>query len=131
MRKSIQRNPSERPLLGDSKEAWRAYALSLEQCITLAHRQLHNAALQIEGFKPEPPEPDVQPAAEPIPEGMITKMELARRLKKTIRTVENWQAKGIVPFIKTGRSVLFKWCDVEKHLKDNFRVCHLHRLTLL
>ena len=57
------------------------------------------------------------------PEGYITKEELAKRLKKTVRTVENWQAKGIVPFVKAGRSVLFKWSDVESHLQTNFRIC--------
>lgn len=56
------------------------------------------------------------------PEGYITKDELAKRLKKTVRTVENWQARGIVPFVKAGRSVLFKWSDVESHLQSNFRI---------
>ena len=56
-------------------------------------------------------------------EGYITKSEVARRLKKTVRTIENWQAKGILPFYKAGRSVLFKWSDVEGHLRQNYRVC--------
>lgn len=58
------------------------------------------------------------------PEGYITKEQVAKRLKKTVRTVENWQRKGILPFVKAGRSVLFKWADVEAHLQRNFRVCH-------
>ena len=57
------------------------------------------------------------------PEGYITKCEVARRLKKTERTIEHWQRKGILPFVKAGRSVLFKWSDVEAHLQQNFRVC--------
>jgi excisionase family DNA binding protein len=57
------------------------------------------------------------------PEGYITKEEVAKRLKKTVRTVENWQARGIIPFVKAGRSVLFKWSDVEGHLQSNFRIC--------
>jgi excisionase family DNA binding protein len=57
------------------------------------------------------------------PEGYITKVEVAKRLKKTVRTVENWQRRGILPFIKAGRSVLFKWSDCEMHLHQNFRVC--------
>jgi excisionase family DNA binding protein len=56
------------------------------------------------------------------PEGYITKEEVAKRLKKTVRTVENWQARGIIPFVKAGRSVLFKWTDVESHLQSNFRI---------
>ncbi len=61
----------------------------------------------------------------PLREGYITKQEVARRLKKTVRTVENWQRRGYIPFIKAGRSVLFDWPDVEAHLQKNFRVCHL------
>ena len=57
------------------------------------------------------------------PEGYITKEEVAKRLKKTVRTIENWQARGILPFVKAGRSVLFKWSDVESHLQSNFRIC--------
>ena len=59
------------------------------------------------------------------PEGYITKVEVARRLKKTVRTVENWQKRGFIPFIKAGRSVLFSWPDVQAHFQKNFRVCHL------
>lgn len=58
-------------------------------------------------------------------EGYLTKQEVARRLKKTVRTIENWQARGIIPFIKAGRSVLFNWPDVQAHLQRNFRVCRL------
>jgi excisionase family DNA binding protein len=56
-------------------------------------------------------------------EGYITKAEVAKRVKKTLRTVENWQRDGILPFIKVGRSVLFKWSDVEQHLQSHYRVC--------
>ena len=58
-------------------------------------------------------------------DGYITKEEVAKRLKKTVRTIENWQARGIIPFIKVGRSVLFDWPDVQAHLQRNFRVCKL------
>ena len=57
------------------------------------------------------------------PEGYITKKEVARRVKKTVRTVEHWQRRGILPFVKCGQSVLFKWDDVERHLNEHFRVC--------
>jgi excisionase family DNA binding protein len=52
----------------------------------------------------------------------LTKEELAKRLKKTVRTIENWQRRGILPFVKAGRSVLFNWVDVKRHLHSNFRV---------
>jgi excisionase family DNA binding protein len=54
-------------------------------------------------------------------EEFITKEEVAKRLKKTERTIENWQRRGILPFVKVGRSVLFKWSDVVGHLQGNFR----------
>ena len=54
---------------------------------------------------------------------MLTKKELAVRLKMTVRTVENWQRRGALPFVKVGKVVLFHWSDVVAHLKSNFRVC--------
>ncbi len=59
------------------------------------------------------------------PEEYITKEEVARRLKKTARTIENWQRQGYIPFVKTGHSVIYKWSDVEAHLQANFRICRL------
>ena len=61
------------------------------------------------------------------PEGFITKETLAIRLSRTVRTVENWQRRGIIPYVKCGRCVLFKWTDVETHLQTHFRVCGLNR----
>ena len=54
---------------------------------------------------------------------MLNKRELAVQLKMTVRTVENWQRRGILPFVKVGKVVLFHWPDVVAHLKSNFRVC--------
>jgi excisionase family DNA binding protein len=54
---------------------------------------------------------------------MLTKKELAQRLKVTLRTIENWQRRGVLPFVKMGKIVLFHWPDVVEHLKANFRVC--------
>jgi len=56
-------------------------------------------------------------------EGYITKDEVARRMKKTTRTVEKWQKRGIIPFVKCGHAVLFDWADVQRHLEANYRVC--------
>jgi excisionase family DNA binding protein len=61
-----------------------------------------------------------QPAA--APEGFIGKTEVARRLNKTIRTVDNWMNRGLLPYYKIGRSVEFKWSDVESHLRQTCRV---------
>src|SRR5689334_3253182 len=63
----------------------------------------------------------------PVPEKpsdqMLNKKELSARLKVTVRTVENWQAEGLLPYIKISTVVLFHWPDVLEHLKTNFRVC--------
>jgi len=62
-----------------------------------------------------------QPPAQP--EGFIEKPEVARRLNKTIRTVDNWMTRGILPYYKMGRSVSFRWSEVEAHLAQTCRVC--------
>lgn len=56
-------------------------------------------------------------------EEFINKAEVARRLKKKLRTIDNWMKRGILPYYKMGRSVSFKWSDVQTHLESNFRVC--------
>lgn len=55
-------------------------------------------------------------------EDFITKEEVARRLKKTTRTVENWQRRGYIPFVKVQQSVLFRWSSVVRHLEQKFGV---------
>jgi excisionase family DNA binding protein len=32
-------------------------------------------------------------------------------------------AEGIIPFYKLGRTVLFKWSEVDAHIQAHFRVC--------
>ena len=61
-----------------------------------------------------------QPLA--TPEGFIGKTEVAQRLNKTLRTVDNWMQRGLLPYYKIGRSVVFKWSDVESHLTQTCRV---------
>ena len=61
-----------------------------------------------------------QPPA--LPEGFIGKKEVARRLNKGIRTVDYWMERGILPYYKIGRSVEFKWSEVEAHLAQTCRV---------
>lgn len=56
----------------------------------------------------------------------ISKTDVAVRLGKTSRTVECWMRQGVIPYIKIGKgrraTVLFKWADIEAHLKSNFGV---------
>lgn len=53
------------------------------------------------------------------PEPFIDKAEVARRLGKTTRTVEVWSKKGYLPFVKVGRSCLYRWPDIETRLLEN------------
>ena len=77
-----------------------------------------------------------QPAAMPLPslrqdphralgEGcdeVLTKEELAAKLKVAVRTIENWQHDGFLPFLKISNVVLFHWPTVLAHLLANFGV---------
>ena len=49
--------------------------------------------------------------------GYLTKTEVAGRLRKSKRTIDEWGSKGILPYIKIRRSVLFKWPDVVQALQ--------------
>ena len=67
--------------------------------------------------------PLISPSAA-FDEGYIGKCEIAKRLGKSTRTIDNWMKRGFLPYIKTSsRSVLFQWGDVQDYLKQNYRVC--------
>jgi len=53
---------------------------------------------------------------------LLTKEKLAPRLHVGIRTIENWQRRGVLPYIKIGKIVLFVWSDVVEAVKK-FRIC--------
>ncbi len=67
-------------------------------------------------------DPPVQSLPAPAVEAFIKKPEVARRLGKTVRCVDNWMARGILCHYKIGRSVVFKWSEVEAQLAQSFRV---------
>jgi excisionase family DNA binding protein len=89
-----------------------------------------NTQIQIPGGQPQPAAhppmamgvATVTPTP-PAPEGYIDKVEVAQRLGKTVRCIDNWMKRGLIPFFKIGRTVSFKWSDVEAHLSDTCRVC--------
>ena len=58
---------------------------------------------------------------------MIQKCEVAKRLNKSTRWVENYCKSGIIPFIKIGRSVFFNWDDVTESLEANSSVRFLRK----
>jgi excisionase family DNA binding protein len=55
-------------------------------------------------------------------DGLLTKHQLAMRIGVSMRTVETWMARKLVPHIKIGKTVRFHWSDVEQALKRNFGV---------
>jgi len=59
---------------------------------------------------------------EPNVEPFIKKAEVARRLQKTVRTVDNLMKRGILPYYKIGRSVTFKWSEIASQLAQTCRV---------
>ena len=62
-------------------------------------------------------------ACDPSVESYIAKHECARRLGRTVRSVDSYMEKGIIPFYKLGRTVAFKWSEVDAHIKAHYRVC--------
>lgn len=62
-------------------------------------------------------------SADSPPAGFISKRELARRLRKSIRTISYWQRCGILPYVKCRRSVYYDWHAITAHLGRNFHVC--------
>ena len=47
---------------------------------------------------------------------LLTKDELAPKLRRSSRTVDAWMKAGRLPYLKIGRSVLFRWPDVLEKL---------------
>jgi excisionase family DNA binding protein len=67
------------------------------------------------------------PALEPA-EQYISKKEVAFRLGRDVRTIDNWMREGKLPFYKIGRAVAFRWSEVQSFLVANFRVCRKPRV---
>lgn len=54
---------------------------------------------------------------------MLTKKELAARLKVSVRTVEQWQHDGHLPYLRISGVLLFHWPAVVKALTEKFQIC--------
>ena len=52
----------------------------------------------------------------------LTKSEVAQRLRKTPRTIEQWTRAGMLPVLKIGRSCLYDWGQVQAALRERFTV---------
>ena len=53
----------------------------------------------------------------PIVRGLITKKEVAIGLQSSLRHVDNLMSQKKIPYIRLGRSVRFRWSDIEKALE--------------
>jgi excisionase family DNA binding protein len=62
-----------------------------------------------------------QPTTQPADETLLDKPAIARRLNKSVRTVDAWMKAKKLPYMKVGRSVLFRWGAVLEKL-EAFRV---------
>ena len=48
---------------------------------------------------------------------LLVKREVAAKLKRSVRTVDTWMKAGKLPYIKLGKTVLFRWADVLEKLQ--------------
>jgi hypothetical protein len=60
-------------------------------------------------------------AVERATDGLLTKKDLAIKVRKSPRTIDCWMRSGRLPYLKIGKSILFDWDDVLAKLKS-FRV---------
>ena len=44
----------------------------------------------------------------------LTPQQLAERLNKSVRTLQNWRNQGLLPYKRMGNSVLFHWGSCKK-----------------
>jgi len=55
-------------------------------------------------------------------EPFITKQEVGSRMRKPVRTIEDWMRRRIIPFYKVGQAVRFRWSEVQAHFAARYRV---------
>ena len=54
--------------------------------------------------------------------GMLTRQEIAKQLRISTRTVDEWRQDKVIPCIKVGKVVLFYWPDVVSALREKYSV---------
>ena len=62
------------------------------------------------------------PAPAATAETFITKVEVAKRLNRDVRTITTWMRQGLIPYYRIAHTVAFKWSEVEKQLAATCRV---------
>ena len=53
---------------------------------------------------------------------LITKTELAKKLKVSTRTIDAWREQGVISCIKINSQVRFDWSEVLRELKEGKEV---------
>ena len=53
---------------------------------------------------------------------LLKKAELAERLGVSTRTIDDWQRRGRIAYLKIGRSARYRWGDVIAKLSELCRV---------
>jgi len=51
------------------------------------------------------------------PAPLLTKEQVARNCQVSLRTVENWTKRRVIPAIKVRRTVRYRWAAVEEGLR--------------
>ena len=57
-----------------------------------------------------------------VSERLLKKAELAERLGVSSRTIDDWQRRGRIAYLKIGRSARYRWGDVIAKLSERCRV---------
>ena len=70
------------------------------------------------GDQGEPPKGRTLADGEPF----LTKEEVGGRMRKPVRTIEDWMRRRIIPFYKVGQAVRFRWSEVQAHFAARYRV---------
>ena len=55
-------------------------------------------------------------------EGWVGKKAAAEHLKISVRSVDNWMKKGLIPYIRIGRGVRIKLSEVDEMLNRRLKV---------
>jgi excisionase family DNA binding protein len=62
------------------------------------------------------------PAPATLYDPVMTKRQLAAHLHVSLRTIDNWQKKGYLPYYKIGKIVRFKLSDVQGALDGKLKM---------
>jgi predicted DNA-binding transcriptional regulator AlpA len=54
-------------------------------------------------------------------EDLLVKRQVAAKIQRSVRTIDAWMRQGKLPYLKIGKTVLFRWPDVLEKLQQ-FRV---------